>query len=113
VPVIVSLGSPSAVITSAWVPDLPAGLSATVLAVQPGVYALNCTGCPGDPRHNAADASALTRFPVTVQPGEQEDLLVVLNADHLGTFSIEGFDVAWRSGGEEGTPAGDCRRCRG
>jgi TolB-like protein len=47
------------------------------------------------------------------QISQQEDLLVVLNADHLGTFSIEGFDVAWRSGGEEGTPAGDCRRCRG
>jgi hypothetical protein len=49
-----------------------------------------------------ATADLLARFPVTVHSGEQADLLVLLNARHLGTFSIGGIDVSWRGGDNSG-----------
>jgi hypothetical protein len=102
-PVIARKSAPPVEITGAWVPDPPAGLSSTVLAVKPGVYSLNCDRCPGDPRKNATDTSSLAKLPVTVQPGQYGELLLILDAHRVGTFSIRGFDVSWRAGGQSGS----------
>ena len=108
-PVIVTNGSAPVRITAAWVPNLPAGLTAIILATPSGDYKLNCLGCPGDLRKYHPDeivplGSVTLRVgdPAAMLPTNYEQLQVVLTPHHLGTFHIDGYDVAWLSEGHTG-----------